>query len=274
MAPNVRPSVWLISPQSAAPRVISMALMRTRTLLCCVLGGLTVATLHAQSQKPPQILIESLAGRDSYQLYCSPCHGRTGQGDGPVAPALKTRPTDLSRLTERSGRYPAERVRTTVAGTGTALPAHGSSDMPVWGQIFGAFESDVRVRERIANLVTYIETLQQPSSGQADPGAQLFRTYCASCHGTRGRGDGPAAGQMRKLPPDLTTFTKRNGGVFPDERVRQILDGRGVGAHGDRDMPVWGDAFQVRDGLTAEAVQARIAAITRYLQRLQGRDVH
>ena len=235
--------------------------------------ALTASGVHARPQKPPQILIDSLAGRDSYQLYCSPCHGRTGQGDGPVAAALKTRPSDLTRLTERNGGYPADRIRATVTGTGAVQPAHGSSDMPVWGPLFGAFESDARVRERIANLVTYIETLQQPP-GTADPGAQLFRTYCASCHGTRGRGDGPAAGQMRKLPPDLTTFTRRNGGVFPAERLRQIIDGRGVGAHGDRDMPVWGDAFRTRSGLTPEAVQERIDAIVRHLQAIQAKDVH
>ena len=226
-----------------------------------------------QQTRPPQILIESLAGRDAFELYCSPCHGRTGRGDGPVAPALKIKPTDLSRLTQRNaGVFPAERVRATVTGIGRPVAAHGTTEMPTWGPLFGAFESDARVRERIANVVTYVESLQQSSAGPTDSGAQLFRTYCATCHGINGRGDGPVAEQLRQAPPDLTTYTERNSGVFPSERLRQIIDGTGVGAHGDREMPVWGDAFRTgRGGLTQEAVRARIDAIVRHLGAIQRR---
>jgi mono/diheme cytochrome c family protein len=246
--------------------------MSTRAL-CCITALLLGASVHGQSQTaPPRILDESVAGRDTFQLYCSPCHGRTGKGDGPVGPALTTKPADLSRLSERAGgTYPAERIQAAVTGTNRPIAAHGNTDMPVWGRLFGAFDSDARARERIANVVRYIETLQE-RPGAAETGAELFHTYCASCHGTRGRGDGPVAGQLRQLPPDLTTFTRRNGGVFPDERVRQIVDGRGIGAHGTREMPVWGDAFRARSGLTPEGVASRIAAIVAYLQDIQVRD--
>jgi mono/diheme cytochrome c family protein len=111
---------------------------------------------------------------------------------------------------------------------------------------------------------------QGPSSSVSDTGARLFRTYCATCHGTTGRGGGPMAGELRKIPPDLTKYTARNGGVFPSERLRLIIDGRGVTAHGNRDMPVWGDAFRShQDGLSPDAAQARIDAIVRYLEILQ-----
>jgi mono/diheme cytochrome c family protein len=248
--------------------------MVLRILPVCILGFVAAATPGGQGRsQTPQILIESVAGRDSFELYCSLCHGRTGRGDGPVAPALKAKPTDLSRLTQRNaGVFPGERVRAFVTGTGRPVAAHGTTEMPIWGPLFGAFESDVRVRERIANLVTHIESLQQGSSGSDDPGAQLFRTYCATCHGITGLGNGPVAEQLRKAPPDLTKYTARNGGVFPSERVRQIVDGRGVAAHGDREMPVWGDAFRTaRGGLSPEAVKARIDAIVRYLGALQER---
>jgi hypothetical protein len=60
--------------------------------------------------------------------------------------------------------------------------------------------------------------------------------------------------------------------VFPSERVHRIIDGREVRSHGDREMPVWGDAFRTsRDGLTAESVKARIEALVRYLQAIQQR---
>jgi mono/diheme cytochrome c family protein len=249
--------------------------MVSRTLLVCVLGFLAAPaglSGHSRTQTPP-IIIDSVAGKDSFELYCSPCHGRTGRGDGPVAPALKTRPTDLSRLAQRNaGAYPGDRVRASVIGADRPMAAHGTKDMPIWGALFGAFETDIRVKERIANLVTHIESLQQGTSASEDSGAQLFRMYCASCHGITGAGDGPVAQQMRKTPPDLTKYSSRNGGVFPSERVRQIVDGRGVAAHGDREMPVWGDAFQSgRGGLSPEAAKARIDAIVRYLGAIQAR---
>jgi mono/diheme cytochrome c family protein len=220
----------------------------------------------------PAILIDSLAGQDSFQLYCAPCHGVSGRGDGPVASALRTRPSDLTRLAQRSGgAYPADRVRAFVVGDGRTPPAHGTPEMPVWGQMFRSFESDARARERIANLVTYIESMQAPSTAAEDTGNRLFRTYCASCHGTDARGDGPMASHLRNVPPDLTQYTKRNGGVFPSERVYRIVDGRDVASHGDREMPVWGDAFRVPGGPGASVVKARIDAIVRYLAGIQER---
>jgi hypothetical protein len=60
--------------------------------------------------------------------------------------------------------------------------------------------------------------------------------------------------------------------VFPSERLAQIIDGRHVPSHGDREMPVWGDAFRnSRDGLGVESAQARIDAIIRYLAGIQQR---
>jgi mono/diheme cytochrome c family protein len=231
-----------------------------------------VAFAQAQTESPrtPQILSESLAGRDSFGLYCAPCHGAGGRGDGPVAAALRARPADLTTLAQRSGgAFPRDRVRDFVTGTGRPLAAHGTTEMPVWGPMFRAFESDARVHERIENLIAHIESIQLPSTGAGDEGSRLFRTHCAACHGTTGRGNGPLADQLRHMPPDLTQYTRRNGGMFPTERVRRIIDGRDVPSHGDREMPVWGDIFKV--GSVDAAVKARIDAIVRYLAGIQER---
>jgi mono/diheme cytochrome c family protein len=174
------------------------------------------------------------------------------------------------------GVFPRDRIVAFVTGTGRNVAAHGSADMPVWGPVFrGLDPSDDRVKQRIDNVITFIESLQVPSTGVSDPGSQLFRAHCAPCHGTTGRGDGPLADQLRRTPPDLTQFATRNGGVFPSERVHAIIDGRGVRSHGDREMPVWGDVFKgVQGGPSAETVTARIAAIVRYLQGIQERAAH
>jgi mono/diheme cytochrome c family protein len=234
------------------------------------------ASLHAQTREPttPPLLASSVAGKDSFDLYCAPCHGTTGLGDGPVAAALRARPADLTALARRNnGRFPREAVVEYVTGTGRALAAHGTTEMPVWGSLFRAFDpSDVRVQQRIENLVTFLASIQAPSTGTADEGRELFVTYCASCHGTTARGNGPVADSLRRQPPDLTTFTARNGGMFPSERVSRIIDGRDVASHGDREMPIWGDAFrETRGGTAPEAIKRRIDAIVRYLASIQQR---
>lgn len=80
-------------------------------------------------------------------------------------------------------------------------------------------------------------------------GAQLFGRFCASCHGSLGFGDGPVAPTLKVMIPDLTELSKRSGGRFPDDRVREIIDGRAVlPAHGSRPMPVWGYELEAQAG--------------------------
>jgi len=103
-------------------------------------------------------------------------------------------------------------------------------------------------------------------------GKQMFDAYCASCHGTSGKGDGPAAGALKSAPADLTVLSKKNGGKFPADRVTSILRGQAtVTAHGNRDMPVWGPVFwHMSQGHEAE-VHQRVANLTRYIESLQAK---
>lgn len=105
-------------------------------------------------------------------------------------------------------------------------------------------------------------------------GRDLFATYCASCHGVTGQGNGPAAEELRRRPADLTQFAKRNGGIFNGARIHSIVDGRAVKAHGTMEMPVWGDGFKWREGLPEDAITARIEALVRYLESIQERPSH
>ncbi|MDP1570983.1 MAG: cytochrome c [Vicinamibacterales bacterium] len=102
-------------------------------------------------------------------------------------------------------------------------------------------------------------------------GADLFRAHCASCHGVDARGAGPVAEQLRGIPPDLTAYALRNGGVFPRERLRQIIEGRHVPVHGTTEMPVWGWAFMRGRGVDGAGAQARIDALISHLESLQKR---
>jgi mono/diheme cytochrome c family protein len=111
--------------------------------------------------------------------------------------------------------------------------------------------------------------LRQSTEASVPDGQRLFRTYCAACHGVDGIGGGTAALAMKVMPPNLTRIAARNGGVFPAERVRQIIQGRGPAAHGDRSMPVWGDVFARKEpGRTPVAL---IDALVKYLDSIQER---
>ena len=102
-------------------------------------------------------------------------------------------------------------------------------------------------------------------------GADVYKTYCASCHGTEAKGDGPLADDLRRTPPDLTLFARRNEGKFDAAKMRRIIDGRDpVKGHGGADMPVWGDAFKrSSEGYTEKAVGERIDAVVSHLKSLQ-----
>jgi mono/diheme cytochrome c family protein len=110
-------------------------------------------------------------------------------------------------------------------------------------------------------------------TGDAQAGAYLFRTYCASCHGPSALGDGPLAAAMRRKPSNLTEIFKRNNGVFPADMVFRIIDGRTkVAGHGGPDMPVWGDVFtRSVDVNGPEGVKARIGSLVVFLETIQQR---
>ena len=109
---------------------------------------------------------------------------------------------------------------------------------------------------------------------QTTPGGEVFRTYCAACHGTSAHGDGPLASAMRKKPANLTEISKRNGGQFPSDMVFRTIDGRQpVRGHGGPDMPVWGDAFtKSQEGGDAVRVKAIIQSLVDHLESLQLRS--
>ena len=111
-----------------------------------------------------------------------------------------------------------------------------------------------------------------------DWGKREYMSNCASCHGDKGKGNGPYTELLKKAPPDLTTLAKRNGGVFPINHVYQVIDGREVVSwHGPRDMPVWGADYIASAGeQTAEfyyspevTARTRILLLVDYLYRIQ-----
>jgi mono/diheme cytochrome c family protein len=117
---------------------------------------------------------------------------------------------------------------------------------------------------------------QKTSSGTPPPlviesmyGPDLYRLYCATCHGRDGTGNGPAAAALKVPPPDLTLLARRRNGVFPSRDVEAIIrGGTVVAAHGSDAMPVWGPIFYALDPSDAR-VKARISALVAHIASIQ-----
>lgn len=112
----------------------------------------------------------------------------------------------------------------------------------------------------------------KPATTSANPatGHETFLKYCASCHGTAGKGDGPAAFAMKTPPPDLSTLTKRHEGKFPEGYIGALLKfGRSFAAHGSEEMPVWGAQFRAFDPVKDPTGQRHINDVVAYLRSLQ-----
>jgi len=103
-------------------------------------------------------------------------------------------------------------------------------------------------------------------------GRDIFRYYCASCHGRDARGDGPVASALRTRTANLTKLAANNQGLFPLERVTRLVSaGRpDAEAHGPSDMPVWGPIFKSLDPSDTIA-QARIDSVVAYLKSIQAK---
>jgi mono/diheme cytochrome c family protein len=102
-------------------------------------------------------------------------------------------------------------------------------------------------------------------------GANIFRDFCASCHGPNGRGNGPVSKTLKEDVPDLTALSRRNGGKFPTSRVRNTLMFGGdqlQSAHGSKAMPIWGPIFHAIE-FDQDLGNVRLENVTKYLESIQ-----
>jgi mono/diheme cytochrome c family protein len=122
------------------------------------------------------------------------------------------------------------------------------------------------------------DTIAQIRPAEAPPliikstyGADLYRFYCANCHGATARG-APARSSLHPAAPDLTILARRNNGVFPRDRVRDTLlhgpKAPEMPAHGTADMPVWGTIFRGLDASDAMG-EIRVENLVQYIASLQ-----
>ncbi len=119
-------------------------------------------------------------GKSEFQSSCASCHGLDAKGKGPVGDQLKVPPPDLTVLAKNNnGVFPTNAVYETIYGSKT-IPAHGSREMPIWGEQFNPIVSlphsvdpfywklagpeqspEVVVRTRILAVIDYLNRVQQ-----------------------------------------------------------------------------------------------------------------
>ena len=106
-------------------------------------------------------------GEELFVELCASCHGVSGKGDGPAASALAKPVSNLTVLASNNdGVFPMKQVEDSIAGKSRAV-AHGTIDMPIWGQRFEELRPDWKLyrrkalaRQRVYNLTLYVESLQ------------------------------------------------------------------------------------------------------------------
>lgn len=122
-------------------------------------------------------------------------------------------------------------------------------------------ETDAEVRQEQQQV--------EPQLIRSVAGPDLFRAYCASCHGLDGKGNGPVAPMLKASVPDLTEIAQRNNGKFPAPRIRRIVMGEGmIASHGSREMPVWGPVFHQIEA-DVDRGNVRLENLVKYLESIQ-----
>lgn len=134
----------------------------------------------------------------------------------------------------------------------------------------------VTIRLRKIFAVTAVLTASAApalAAGEAEAAKAAYLRYCSACHGEGGKGDGVVSHLMTPRPTDLTALAKANNGAFPTAKIMQQIDGRlSIRAHGDPDMPVWGEIFKetAASGTAPQAeVRGKVQLIAEHLAAIQ-----
>jgi mono/diheme cytochrome c family protein len=103
----------------------------------------------------------AVAGERLFATYCRACHGKSAQGDGPLAADLKVKPADLTKLSgSNAGTFPYEMVVKTI-DHGRSVRGHGTEDMPAWGDAFKmTSQSGDEPKQMMRDLAHYLWSLQ------------------------------------------------------------------------------------------------------------------
>ena len=156
-------------------------------------------------------------GRRIYERECASCHGLAGRADTQIARVLDPPPRNfadpfaMARLDD--GRVFLAILR---GRPGTAMGGRGELLTPA----------------EIIDVIRYLRTLTQALPASMTPaqfdvrvGEQIYRQYCAACHGAQGDGQTPLGQQLSPRPRDFTSTSAMAD--VDDKRLAQSIT-RGI----------------------------------------------
>jgi cytochrome c oxidase cbb3-type subunit 2 len=146
------------------------------------------------------------AGKQLYFRYCWGCHGFHGDGNGENAPYLNILPRNFVGATFKCRSNPTGTLPTDEDLANAIDRGLVNSNMPSWSAL-----TDQQRADLVAFLKTFSPRWKNEKPGDPVPlppepaltlesiqhGKELFsKLECWKCHGTEGRGDGPAAASL------------------------------------------------------------------------------
>jgi cytochrome c oxidase cbb3-type subunit I/II len=204
------------------------------------LGGFYPGYFPYATLRPALAQEELILGAEVYQENCAACHGEKGDGKGPQAHGIKTKPRDFT-----TGIY---KFRSTPSGS-----------LPRGDDIFRTISRGVRGTSMLAQLhlsekerwavTEYLKTFSDrfktekpldpvPVPAQPSPSPNLItlgkslytESGCNQCHGGEGKGDGPSANELKdeagnRIAPTDLTLKPFKSGPSPGDLYRTISTG-------------------------------------------------
>jgi mono/diheme cytochrome c family protein len=166
-------------------------------------------------------------GQVLYLQHCADCHGWEGQGDGPLATVLVSKPPALR-----------QEIGVFAHNTDAQIVSRILSGTPFRTIQFG---SPPYTDDEITSLVTYLQQLPVRNWNEIRRGKDEYDSLCAACHGLYGHGDGLGAQSFTVPVTDIATPGYQQSRT-DDMLIRTVTEGTGI-------MPGAGDVltpFEIR----------------------------
>ncbi len=201
--------------------------------------------------RPPENERTISAGRWVYERRCAVCHGVKGDGNGPRANELYSRPRDFTRglykfRSTPTGSLPADEdiylsISRGIKGTGM-MPWNRLRKDDRWAVTYYLKTFSERFEEEDVDPSIVVPDLNITGSEMISSGREIYeKAKCWECHGRQGNGDGPKAAELKDnwgdlIPPRKFSYESFKRGSEMNDiflTVATGLDGTPMASYGD-----------------------------------------